>query len=135
MTTEVARTILNRLNALPRRAGKGRTITTADLLTVEQARTITSKALDGWDPDSVFVMQSTLMDIYRSLTPSGRRGLADGESVGGWFAAGPADECDSEGCFCSTPCHDYSDGEIPSVLGFKQALDGCSESGVLFLQP
>ena len=125
-------TSLATLNALRRRKGQGRPLTRDDLLDLQQAKDATGKAaLADWDADAVFIRVETLVDLYRSLTPAGRAALAGDELVGGWFGAESDDEdADADGCFCSTPCH--SD-EVPSVADFAEALDHCSEQGVLFL--
>jgi len=134
-TTETATAALARLNALPRaKARKGRDLTPADLLTLEQAQTITGKAaLTYWDASAVFVEVRTMVDLYRSLTPSGRRALAWNELLGGWFESDGVEEpgdADADGEYCSTPCH--SD-DVPSVADFADALDHCARGGLLFI--
>ena len=133
-------TRLAALNALRRRKPRpgysvpmARPLTADDLLTLEQAKAATGKAgLADWDADSVFIRAETLVALYRSLTPAGRDALANNEMVGGWFVAdfGNDPDDDADGCFCSTPSHHDA---IPSVADFADALDHCSESGVLFL--
>jgi hypothetical protein len=131
-TTPAMLTRLAALNALRRRKGQGRPLTRDDLLTLEQAKAATGKAaLADWDADAVFIRVETLVDLYRSLTPAGRKALASDELVGGWFGADAGDpDADADGEFCSTPSH--SD-EVPTVADFAEDLDHCSASGVLFL--
>ena len=135
MTTNTTRTLatLTTLNALRRRKGQGRPITAADILTLPQARQATGKALGGWSDDSLFITVGTLVDLYRSLTDAGRLALADKEIIGGWFGGDYDNEVDEDGAFCSTPCHDYDGGPIPSVAGFREAIEYCAEEGVVFL--
>ena len=144
MTPSTAYNMLTRLaalNALRRRKpvyaaplliSDGRRLNSDDLLTLEQAQAATGKAaLADWDADAVFIRVETLVDLYRSLTPAGRKALANGEQVGGWFGADAGDpDADADGEFCSTPSH--SD-EVPTVADFAEDLDHCSASGVLFL--
>ena len=154
MTPSTAYNMLTRLatlNALPRKRkvyaaplliSGGRNLTSDDLLTLEQAKAATGKpALADWDADAVFVRVETMVDLYRSLTPAGRKALAHREVIGGWFAdddadwdaAGnliPGEGYDADGEYCSTPGH--SD-EVPSVADFKDTLEYCSHKGVLFL--
>jgi len=119
------------LNALPRRKGKGRPLTEADFLTLEQAKERTQKAgLNGWSKDSVFIRVETLVELYSSLTNGGRRALANDELIGGWFEEQGDDECDEDGEFCSTPSHN---DEVPSVADYEEDLEWCSREGILFV--
>lgn len=124
---------LAKLNALPRRKGQSFEITASDLLTLEQARSMTGKAaLDDWSDSAVFIEVRTAVNLYRALTPSGRRALAWNEMLGGWFEGAyfSEDEYDADGEFCSTPCH--SD-DVPSVADFAESLQDCSRGGILFV--
>jgi hypothetical protein len=131
-TTDTATAALARLNFLRRaKAKRGRDLTPADLLTLEQAQTITGKAaLADWDASAVFVEVRTLVELYCTLTPSGRRALAQDEIIGGWFEEQDGDDADADGEFCSTPCH--SD-DVPSVCDFADALNHCARGGLLFV--
>jgi len=123
---------LESLNALPRKKSKVCVITSADFLTLKEAKAETCKAgLNDWDEESVFVRVKTLVKLYGSLTKGGRDKLANTGMVGGWFVADIGDEDDdADGCFCSTPCHS---SDVPTVAEYSEDLEHCSEQGVLFL--
>jgi hypothetical protein len=126
--------VLATLNALPRRKGKGRLLTPSDLLNLETARFLSGKPLGEWSEDSLFITASTLVELYRTLTKTGRAKLADSEMVGGWFEEQGDDDCDEDGDFCSTPSHYYGDDDAPpSLEDFTDAIEHCSRNGVLFL--
>jgi len=130
---------LETFNALPRKAGKGRDLTLADLVGLEEASKITGKkalalyngsnGTPDWSKDSVFIKVKTVVELYKSLTEDGKVSLCYDELIGGWFA-GDGDCDDADGEFCSTPCHD---DDLPPVREFEQALEECSSNGILFV--
>lgn len=126
---------LETLNALPRKKGKGRELTQADLVTRSQATELApgKKAFlnpELWDDDSVFITVKTAVELYKSLTDEGKESLTQDEILGGWFA-GDGDCDDDDGEFCSTPCHDE---EVPTASEFKASLEDCANYGnILFI--
>jgi hypothetical protein len=123
---------LEKLNALPRKAGKGRELTQADLISLDQAKELAPKKEaflnpELWDEGSVFVKVDTMVELYRTLTPDGKESLAHDEILGGWFE-GDGDCEDDDGEFCSTPCHDE---EVPTIGEFRDSLENCATYGEL----
>lgn len=123
------------LNALPRKKGKGRELTQADLVTLAQAKELAPKKAsflnpELWDDGSVFITVKTAVELYKSLTDEGKESLTQDEILGGWFA-GDGDCDDDDGEFCSTPCHDE---EVPTASEFKASLEDCANYGnILFI--
>ena len=126
--------VLKTFKALPRK-GKGRDITLADLISLEEVQKLSDKSSFKnpklWSKTSLFVKVDTMVNLYKSLTDEGRESLAQGEILGGWFD-GDGDCDDDDGAFCSTPCLDE---EVPTVAEFRWALEDCAEGdpAVLFL--
>lgn len=121
-------------NDLPRKKGKGRLLTEADFINLQQAREITGKPLGHWNETAIFIKVETLVELYRSITRAGRKFLANEERIGGWFGSqgGDLEYCDEDGCFCSTPSHSE---EVPSVDDYREDLEWCAENGLLFIYP
>jgi hypothetical protein len=109
-------------------------VTPSDLLTLPEARTVSSKpALADWEARAVFIPVKVAGLLYRSLTLKAREAIISDEVFGGWFGGGPADpDCDADGDFCSTPCH--SD-DVVGVVEYVEDLEHCSEAGLLFIYP
>lgn len=127
---------LKTLNALPRKKGKGRELTLADLVTLDKAQELAPNKEaflnpELWDDDSVFITVKTAVELYKSLTDEGKESLTQDEILGGWFA-GDGGLCDDDdGEFCSTPCHDE---EVPTASEFKASLEDCANYGnILFI--
>jgi hypothetical protein len=124
------------LNALPRKKGKGRELTRADLLSVDQVvgQELSSKKAfcnpSHWDDESVFIQVSVAVELYKSLTSEGQVELAHYELIGGWFDEHDnLDDADDDGHYCSTPCHDE---EIPTHGQFRDALIDCAAPGLAY---
>ena len=126
---------LETLNALPRKKGKGRELTLADLVTLDKAHELAPNKEaflnpELWDDNSVFITVKTVVELYQSLTDEGKESLTPDEILGGWFGGDGGLGDDDDGEFCSTPCIDE---EVPSVAEFKWALEDCSTCGILFI--
>jgi len=121
--------VLETFNALPRK-GKGRDITLADLLSLEDVQKLSDKSAFKnpklWHKTSLFVKVDTMVNLYKSLTEEGRESLGQDEILGGWFYGdGDEENEDDDGEFCSTPCVD----EEATVAEFRWALEDCACPG------